>query len=66
MGMVNEISSYVSLAMGVNMRGLTLTADKGIFEGYIDLYVASREVLEKMIKKLSAIEGIEKVTRSEL
>ena len=66
MGMVNEISSYVSLAMGVNMRGLTLTADKGIFEGYIDLYVASRDVLDKMIKKLSSIEGIEKVTRSDL
>ena len=63
---LNEISRYLSLVMGVNMRRLTLSADEGLFEGYIDLYVNSKEVLEKMIKKLSGIEGIESVTRSEL
>ena len=66
MGLLNEISRYLSLVMGVNMRRLTLSADEGLFEGYIDLYVNSKEVLEKMIKKLSGIEGIESVTRSEL
>ncbi|MBR4739764.1 MAG: bifunctional (p)ppGpp synthetase/guanosine-3',5'-bis(diphosphate) 3'-pyrophosphohydrolase [Bacteroidales bacterium] len=65
-GMVNEISRYVSLVMGVNMRRLFLQAESGLFEGYIDLYVNSRETLEKMIKKLSSIEGIENVSRSEL
>ena len=65
-GMLNEISSYVSLVMGVNMRRLSLQADSGIFDGYIDLYVQSRDILEQMIKKLSSINGIENVTRSEL
>ena len=65
-GMLNEITRRVSLVMGMNMRRLNLVAEGGLFEGYIDLYVNSKDVLDKMIKKLSSIEGIENVTRSEL
>ena len=65
-GLLNEITRYLSLVMGVNMRKLTLSADSGVVEGYIDLYVSSREILEKMIKKLSSIEGIENVSRTAL
>ena len=65
-GMLNEISYYVSRVMGVNMRKLSLQAEDGLFEGYIDMYVSTRGILEQMIKELSAIEGIENVTRSDL
>ena len=65
-GLLNDISRYVSLVMEVNMRRLTLSAEGGVFDGYIDMYVNSREILEKMIKKLSSIEGIESVTRIDL
>ncbi|MBO4756742.1 MAG: hypothetical protein J5519_08290, partial [Bacteroidales bacterium] len=65
-GLLNEISRYLSLVMGVNMRRLNLSAESGLFEGYIDLYVNSREILEKMIRKLSSIVGIDNVSRSEL
>ncbi len=66
MGLLNEISRFLSLVMGANMRRLNLSADDGIFEGYIDLYVNSTEVLAKIIKKLSTIEGIESVSRIDL
>ena len=62
-GLLNDISRFISLVMEVNIRKLTLSAEGGVFEGYIDLFVNSREVLEKMMRKLSAIEGIENVTR---
>ena len=65
-GLLNEISRYLSLVMGANMRRLNLTSEEGLFEGYIDLYVNSKEILEKMLRKLSSIEGIESVSRSEL
>ena len=65
-GMLNDITRYLSLVMGANMRRLNLQAESGLFDGYIDLYVNSRDILDKMIKKLSSIEGIENVTRSEL
>ena len=64
--MLNDITRYLSLVMGVNMRRLSLQAESGLFEGYIDLYVNSRDILDKLIKKLSSIEGIDNVTRSEL
>ena len=41
-------------------------SEDGIFEGYIDLYVNSKEVLEKILKKLTTIEGIESVSRIDL
>ena len=66
MGLLNEISRYVSLVMGVNMRKLSLQAEGGIFEGFIDLYVSTRETLEEMMKSLQAIDGIENVTRTEI
>ena len=66
MGLLNEISRYVSLVMGVNMRRLSLQADGGIFDGFIDLYVPSKETLEEMMKNLQSIEGIENVTRTEI
>ena len=65
-GLVNEITSYLSVVMGINMRQLTLKADGGVFEGFIDMYVNSKEVLEKMIRKLTSIEGIENVSRTAL
>ncbi len=65
-GMLNDITRYLSLVMGVNMRRLSLQAESGLFEGYIDLYVNSRDILDKLIKKLSSIEGIDNVTRSEI
>ena len=66
MGLLNEISRYVSLVMGVNMRRLTLQADGGIFDGFIDMYVPSKETLEEMMKNLQSIDGIENVTRTEI
>ena len=65
-GLLNEISRFLSLVMGANMRRLNLSADDGIFEGYIDLYVTSKDVLEKIIKRLTTIPGIESVSRIDL
>ena len=65
-GLLNEISKYISLVMGVNMRRLSLDTREGIFKGYIDMYVSGKDVLEKMIKKLESIDGIQSVVRTEI
>ncbi|MCI1640214.1 MAG: RelA/SpoT family protein [Bacteroidales bacterium] len=65
-GLLNEISRYISLVMGVNMRAVYLGTDEGIFEGYIDLYVHDKDALERMIRKLNSIEGIQSVIRTEI
>ena len=65
-GIINEISRYISLVMSVNIRKFCLGTEEGIFEGYIDLYVHDKEDLEKLIKKLSKIEGVQSVVRSDV
>ena len=65
-GIINEISRYISLVMSVNIRKFCLGTEEGIFEGYIDLYVHDKEDLEKLIKKLNKIEGITSVVRSDV
>ena len=66
LGLLNEISRYISLVMGVNMKKVLLSTDGGIFEGYIDLSVHDRTALDRMIRKLGSIEGIQNVARIEL
>ena len=65
-GIINEISRYISLVMSVNIRKFCLGTEEGIFEGYIDLYVHDKDDLEKLTKKLNKIEGITSVVRSDI
>ncbi|MBQ5944363.1 MAG: bifunctional (p)ppGpp synthetase/guanosine-3',5'-bis(diphosphate) 3'-pyrophosphohydrolase [Bacteroidales bacterium] len=65
-GLLNEISRYISLVMGLNMRKISFSTDGGIFDGYIDFYVHDKEALDKMIRKLSSIEGIQNVIRTDI
>ena len=65
-GLVNEISRYISFVLSVNMKGIYLNTDNGVFDGYIDLYVHDKDDLEKLIRKLTKIEGIQSVVRTDL
>ena len=65
-GIINEISRYISLVMNVNMRRMYLNTEDEVFDGYIDLYVHDKDDLEKLIRRLSRIEGIQSVVRTDL
>ena len=65
-GLLNDITGYISLVMGVNMRRLDLNTEGGIFDGYIDMYVHDRDVLETMITNLKNIKGVQSVIRTEI
>ena len=66
LGLLNDITHFISQVMGVNMTKLTLGVNGGIFEGFIEMYVSDKKLLNKLIKQLSSIDGIESVTRTEL
>lgn len=66
MGIINEITRYISFVMSVNIRSFCLTTDDGVFEGYIDLYVHNMGDLEKLTDKLLKINGIRSVVRTDL
>ncbi len=65
-GMINDITRYISFVMSVNIRKFCLGSEDGIFDGYIDLYVHDMGDLDKLVKRLQKIEGIQSVIRTDL
>ena len=52
--------------MSVNIRRIDIATEGGVFDGVIDLYVHDKKDLDKLTKKLSKIEGIQSVVRSDI
>lgn len=65
-GLLNEITHYLSLVLGINMRKIYLNTDGGIFEGYIELYVRDSSKLGEIIGNLSCMDGIQEVIRTDI
>ena len=65
-GLLNEITRYISLAMNVNIKRLNLGTEQDIFSGYIDLYVPDKKILDALIGKLRSINGLQEVMRTEI
>ncbi len=65
-GMINDITRYISFVMSVNIRKFCLGTEDGVFDGYIDLYVHDMGDLDKLVRRLQKIEGIQSVIRTEL
>ena len=65
-GIINDITRYISFVMSVNIRKFVLGTEDGVFEGYIDLYVHDKTDLDKLVKKLQKIEGIQSVARIDM
>ncbi|MFN8436448.1 MAG: bifunctional (p)ppGpp synthetase/guanosine-3',5'-bis(diphosphate) 3'-pyrophosphohydrolase [Cytophagales bacterium] len=65
MGIASQITKIISNDHKVNIRSITLDTKDGIFEGQMQLHVHNTDQLEKMIKKLSAVNGVNKVYRND-
>lgn len=66
MGLLNEITRYISFVMGVNMSGISIGVKNGIVDGSMDLNVHDKKVLQEIIDKLKGIKGITSVIRSDM
>ena len=62
-GLLQEITRHISDELDLNMRAITLEASEGVAHGIIMLYVADVEILNGLINKLKAIDGVEDVHR---
>ena len=65
-GLLSDISSYISQTLGINMRKLQLSTDGELFEGFIELLVRDKKNLERMVDGLSKIDGIQDVVRTDI
>ena len=64
-GLINEITNIISSELKVNIAGINIVVENGIFEGTIDLYVHHIRDLNSLIVKITNVNGIESVKRVE-
>ena len=65
-GLLSDISSFISRTLGINMRKLQLSTEDGLFEGFIELLVRDKRNLEHMVEGLNRIDGIQDVIRTDI
>ncbi|RXP55120.1 bifunctional (p)ppGpp synthetase/guanosine-3',5'-bis(diphosphate) 3'-pyrophosphohydrolase [Lutibacter sp. HS1-25] len=62
-GLVNEITQIISKNMNVNIKGLNISGNNGIFEGKITVIIKNNLQLEKLSESLKKIKGVDSVQR---
>ena len=62
-GIVNDVTRIISTALKVNMRSITVEANDGFFEGQILVFVNDTDHLNKLIQRLTKVNGVLQVER---
>jgi GTP pyrophosphokinase len=62
-GLVNDVTRIISNALKVNMRSITIDANDGFFEGQLLVFVNDTDHLNKLIQRLSKVNGVLQVER---
>ncbi|QJX45603.1 bifunctional (p)ppGpp synthetase/guanosine-3',5'-bis(diphosphate) 3'-pyrophosphohydrolase [Hymenobacter taeanensis] len=62
-GLVNDVTRIISNSLKVNMRSITIDSNDGMFEGQIMVFVNDTDHLNKMIQRLSKVNGVLQVER---
>ena len=66
LGILNDITQYVTLVLSINIRKVVIETHDGIFEGHIDLYVHHTQEVDRLMKKIQEIQGVEFISRTDL
>jgi GTP pyrophosphokinase len=62
-GVINKITTIISGELRINIAGLSIESDSGIFEGMIRVFVHDKEELEVLVERLKSLDGIQSVDR---
>ena len=62
-GLVNELTRVISSNMNVDIFKLNFETEDGLFKGNVGVRDRNKTILNKMVKNLQKMKGIEKVTR---
>ncbi|MDR2683780.1 MAG: HD domain-containing protein [Prevotellaceae bacterium] len=63
-GIVTNITSFISKEQGLNMRSISVDSHEGFFEGNITIMVTQIAHLEQVVKKIKQIKGVKQVYRT--
>ncbi|MDD2488896.1 MAG: RelA/SpoT family protein [Bacteroidales bacterium] len=62
-GLLQELTGVISEGWNINIRGLAMESSEGLFEGTMMVYIYDAEQLNKLIKNIEGIDGIQSVRR---
>jgi len=62
-GLINNITKVISQELSIKIRALNINTFDGLYEGTAMLYVSDTEHLNNLVKKLTKLKGVEKVSR---
>ncbi|GHU95311.1 GTP pyrophosphokinase [Bacteroidia bacterium] len=62
-GIVTNITSFISKEQGLNIRSISVDSHEGLFEGNITIMVSQIAHLEQVIRKIKGIKGVKQVYR---
>jgi len=62
-GLVSKVTRLISTNMKVNITKIDFDTDDNLFTGIIHVNVNNKSILDKLVKKLNKIDGIEKISR---
>ncbi|MCB0737448.1 MAG: bifunctional (p)ppGpp synthetase/guanosine-3',5'-bis(diphosphate) 3'-pyrophosphohydrolase, partial [Bacteroidetes bacterium] len=62
-GLISQVTNIISKELKVNMKSISFEATAGAYVGKIVLEIQDTKHLEKIIAKMKAIEGVDKVSR---
>lgn len=62
-GLLHDLTRIISEAWNVNIKGLVMESNDGLFEGSLMVYISNAEYLNKLIQNIEKVEGIERVAR---
>ena len=63
-GIMNKVTQIISNQMNVNIKGINISSNDGIFEGVITLKVHNVTFLKELTSKLEKIKAISSITRT--
>ena len=63
-GLMNNVTKIISSQMNVNISGININSQDGIFEGEITLKVHNVSFLNSLIKKLKKVDGLNSIERT--
>lgn len=64
-GIVMDVTAVISKENNINMRMIHVETKDGVFEGMIHVYVHNTSDLNRLMNKIGAVKGVEKVSRVE-
>ena len=62
-GIVSSITSVINKTNDSLLRGISVQADGGLFEGFLTVSVSSNELLDDLIQKILNVKGVKQVNR---